>query len=129
MSGIIDTWFTLQVQKRLTRIRWQVVVYFCRHRGKFAGSRCRRSNAILVQNPCGKISVKNYMSSRVVVHHSAVGRGCGVMVYCRQGIPIPALCLGTLSNDRPPQLFVRRHHTLTKTVSAIAPPRKTYATN
>jgi hypothetical protein len=46
----------------LTRIGRQFVVYFCRHRGKFAGKDGGASTRILRQNPRSRISEKNYMS-------------------------------------------------------------------
>jgi hypothetical protein len=49
----------------LTRIRRQFVIYFCRHRGKFAGKDGGASTRILRQNPHAKISVKNYMSRKI----------------------------------------------------------------
>ena len=46
--------------------RRQFVVYFCRHRSKFAGEDRGRSTRILRQDPHAKISVKNYMSDKIV---------------------------------------------------------------
>ena len=57
----------------LTRIRRQFVVYFCRHRGKFA----RKDGATLTRfwaSPRAKISVKNYMSANPA-HPFALYRG------------------------------------------------------
>jgi hypothetical protein len=46
------------------RVRRQFVVYFCRHRGKFAAKKGGASTRILRQNSHAEISVKNYMSAK-----------------------------------------------------------------
>ena len=85
------------VLTRLTRITWQFVVYFCRHRGKLAGKDDGASTRILRQNPHAKIP------SKTICHTKSVGVGVGCLLETPLAVP------GPLVEDRAESLLVKTH--------------------